>query len=138
MKKIKVIITLDKNNGLFFNHRRQSRDRFLIDDMCKKVDGKIYVNEYSASLFNEHYDKITIATDPIFECPDGGYAFVEGTQISPYLDQIDEIIVYSWNTLYPSDMKLDFDINASGFKMSAKYDFKGFSHDKITKGTYKK
>ena len=138
MKKIKVIITVDKNNGLFFNHRRQSRDRFLIDDMCRKTEGKIYISEHSALLFDGYSDKIIVTCDPLNDCPDGGYAFIEGTQISPYLDQIDEIIVYNWNMQYPSDMRLDTDIKSIGFKMTAKYDFKGNSHDKITKGIYKK
>ena len=138
MKKINVIITIDDNGGLMFNGRRQSRDRVLIDDMCKKTDGKLYVNEYSASLFCAHPDKIIVTSNPLTDCPNGGYAFLEGTDISSHLDEIEELTVYYWNRLYPSDIKLGIDIQASEFKLTCKYDFKGSSHEKITKGIYKK
>lgn len=138
MRKIKVAITVDDDNGLMFNKRRQSRDKNVIADLCNKSEGFIYISQYSALLFEEYSNRIQIVSDPLLECPDGAYAFVEGRTLGEFLNDIDELIVYNWNRLYPSDLKLDINIVDSGFKMNSKYEFVGNSHDKITKGVYRK
>ena len=138
MRNISVAITVDDKMGLAFNKRRQSRDRKLIEDLFKKTQGAIYVSDYSLPLFEGYEDKISVVEDPIRDCPDGACCFIEMTHIGPYLDEIGELIVYGWNRLYPSDKKLDINIDDVGFKMTAKYEFVGSSHDKITKGIYKK
>ena len=138
MRNITVAITVDDKMGLAFNKRRQSRDRLLIDDICKKTDKDIYISSYSALLFEEHKDRVKIVDDPLRDCPDDGFCFVEMTELSPYVESISTLIVYHWNRLYPADKKLDIDIANCGFKMTAKYEFIGSSHDKITKGTYQK
>ena len=138
MRNLTVAITVDDKMGLAFNKRRQSRDRLLIDDLCKKTDKDIYISSYSALLFEEHKERVKIVDDPLRDCPDGGFCFVEMTELSPYVESISTLIVYHWNRLYPSDKKLDIDVTNCGFKMTAKYEFVGSSHDKITKGTYQK
>ena len=40
---LKVIVALDDNLGMMFNHRRQSRDRILISDIAEMVEGKKYI-----------------------------------------------------------------------------------------------
>ena len=137
-KKIKVALVIDDKGGVMFNKRRQSRDKLLIKDLCDKTKTFIYISPYSSLLFEDFTDRIKIVNDPLSECPDGECAFVEGLPISGYLEDIDELIIYSWNKIYPSDVKLDLNPESRGFKLSAKYDFVGNSHDKITKGTYKK
>ena len=137
-RKIKVAIAIDDKGGMMFNKRRQSRDKLLIQDLCTKTQGFIYISPYSALLFEEYADKVKIVDDPLIACADGECAFVEGLPLSQHLSDIDELIVYSWNKVYPSDVKLDIDIKNIGFKMTSKYEFTGNSHDKITKGTYKK
>ena len=138
MRKITVAITVDDKMGIAFNKRRQSRDKKLIEDLCKKTDGIIYVSSYSAPLFEEYADRICVIDDPMASCPDGGTCFIEMEHLSDHLDDISELIVYHWNRHYPSDKKLDIDITERGYKMIAKYEFVGSSHDKITKGIYKK
>ena len=50
---LKVIVALDDNLGMMFNHRRQSRDRILISDIAEMVEGKkIYIDKYSEILFS--------------------------------------------------------------------------------------
>ena len=140
-RKIKVAITLDDNNGMMFNKRRQSRDKNLIADLCEKTKGFIYILPYSALLFNEQADcneKIKIADDPLSACTDGDVAFVEGLPLTPHIADVEELFVYRWNRLYPSDVKLDIDIADCGFKIAARYDFTGNSHEKITKEVYRK
>ena len=138
MRNITVAITVDDKMGLAFNKRRQSRDKLLIDDLCRKTEGTIYISPYSELLFSEHTDRICVLDDPLRDCPDGATCFVEMTHLSEHLDDISRLIVYHWNRLYPCDKKLDISIPDCGFKMTAKYEFVGNSHDKITKGIYKK
>ena len=41
---MKLIVCIDDNGGVAFNHRRQSRDRFLIDDIIEGLRGeKIFI-----------------------------------------------------------------------------------------------
>ena len=138
MRNITVAITVDDKMGLAFNKRRQSRDKNLIADLCTKTDGKIYVSGYSAPLFEEHMDRIELVENPLAECPDGACCFVEMTELKAYIPDISRLIIYHWNRHYPSDKKLDIDPTSCGFKMTAKYEFVGNSHDKITKGIYEK
>ncbi len=138
MRNITVAITVDDRMGLAFNKRRQSRDKKLIDDLCSKTDKDIYISSYSAILFDEHKDRIKIVEDPLSECPDGGFCFVEMTELGIHIDSISELIIYHWNRLYPSDKKLDINIESTEFKLIKCYDFTGNSHDKITKFIYVK
>lgn len=138
MRNITVAITVDDKMGLAFNKRRQSRDKLLIADLCNKTDGAIYVSGYSAPLFEEYTDRIAVVEDPLKDCPDGGCCFVEMTELGKYVDDIKKLVIYHWNRHYPSDKKLDINPESCGFKMTAKYEFVGNSHDKITKGIYEK
>jgi hypothetical protein len=72
------------------------------------------------------------------ETPDGGICFVEMTQLKEHIVDISRLIIYHWNRHYPSDKKLDIEPHMFGFKMTAKYEFVGSSHEKITKGIYEK
>lgn len=137
-RRIKVAVTLDDKGGMMFNKRRQSRDRILIADLIEKTEGFIYISPYSSLLFEEYPDRIKTVTDPLLECEDGAFAFIEGLALLPHVEDIDELIVYKWNRTYPSDVRLDIDITSCGFRMNAKYEFQGSSHEKITKEIYKK
>ena len=47
-----IIICLDDNNGLAFNHRRQSQDRIVAEDIRKTVgEKKLWITDYSRKLF---------------------------------------------------------------------------------------
>ena len=137
MKKITVAITVDDNMGIAFNKRRQSRDKLLIKDLVNTTTGQIYISSYSAPLFTEYEGRIEIVENPIAECPDGACCFIEMTEIAEYKDLVSELIIYHWNRLYPSDKKLDLDIQKCGLKIAERYEFAGNSHDVITKETYK-
>ena len=46
-----VCLCLDDREGLFFNHRRQSRDRAVLQDMGETVGpGRLWVHPYSLPL----------------------------------------------------------------------------------------
>ena len=58
MRKLTVAVTVDDKMGIAFNKRRQSRDKLLIEDLCKNTEGVIYVTSYSAQLFEDFSDNL--------------------------------------------------------------------------------
>lgn len=130
---ITVAVCLDDEGGMTFFGRRQSRDRVLIDELCDSTDGPIYIGEFSKMLFKDHADKVCVSDNPLDDCPDGGFAFIENLPLLPYVDRISRLIIYKWNRLYPYDVKID--LNLGSFAVLSHEDFVGSSHDKITKLT---
>lgn len=53
---MRVIVCVDDNGGMLFNHRRQSRDRVLCErvlQMADERDCSVYMNTYSAKIFRK-------------------------------------------------------------------------------------
>ena len=134
---LKVIVALDDNLGMMFNHRRQSRDRILISDIAEMVEGKkIYIDKYSEILFSNVPCQYIISSNPLEETGTDDYCFIEQYQLSNYIDKINELIIYRWNRTYPHDFDFDIDLENSNFKITSTTEFKGSSHDKITREVY--
>lgn len=132
---MKVIVTIDDQKGMMFNHRRQSRDSLLIKDILNTCgDAPLYMNSYSSSLFkdNQHI----IVNDMFLDMVKEDYCFVENLSLHSYINYIDELIVYKWNRKYPADFFLDIDLNE--WELISCYDFQGSSHDTITKEIYRR
>lgn len=56
-----IFVTLDDNNGMLFNHRRQSKDKFLRNDMLNICAEKhLWMNEYTSEQFEPLNDNIII------------------------------------------------------------------------------
>ena len=126
---MKLIVCLDDKNGMLFNKRRQSRDKILIENVLELCKGEtLYTNEYSATLFPEK--SVVICED--FETVENGYVFAENFMIDE--EQIQEIIIYKWNRVYPADKF--FNISLDGWNLAEKVDFAGSSHEKITRERY--
>ena len=123
---MKLIVCLDDNNGMMFNNRRQSRDKILIENVLELCKGeKLYTNEYSAKLFPENAVEIC-------ENPENGYCFAENFTVDE--NDIEEIIVYKWNRVYPADVQ--FNIDLKKWNLAETFDFAGSSHEKITRERY--
>lgn len=138
MKRITVAVCLDDENGMMFGGRRQSRDRILIEDFVRECyDRPIYIGEYSRTLFAE-YPQVAVVSDPLRDCPNGGVCFVEDQSLATHLNEIETLILYRWNRLYPSDLRFDVDPRAVGFSLVSTEEFEGSSHPKITKEIYRK
>ncbi len=138
MKKITVAVAVDDKEGMTVFGKRQSRDRMLIADFVSSMGDKpIFISPFSKVIF-EPYDSINIVEDPFLESSDGGACFIENVALSPYIDMIETLVIYRWNELYPSDVKLDVDVKNAGYKLISVSEFKGSSHDRITKETYEK
>ena len=134
-----VFLCIDDRGGMLFNKRRQSRDSCVIADMAESVgDGVLYISDFSEGLFSESEISVISVPDPLISVGDNGFAFVENLHIADFIQKIDSLIIYRWNKKYPYDFSLDVVPGECGFKLFKSYDFKGSSHDKITKEVYKK
>ncbi|MFV0364687.1 MAG: ribonuclease Z [Suipraeoptans sp.] len=134
-----AIVCIDDNGGMMFNHRRQSMDRKVREDIIREVKHKtLYMNEYSEGQFKDEKAllDIRVKESADYSINPGDYYFFEYPDISKYTDIIEKIIVYHWNRVYPADKYID--INLKGTEMTIKEveEFKGYSHDKITKEVY--
>lgn len=128
---MKIILCLDDNNGMLFNNRRQSRDSVLTDDIFNDLKGeKLNILPFSQQLFSSYESKVNIASTVGAE----GVYFIENLDITPFIEDIDEIIVYRWNRVYPSDFSCTVDF--SRFTVKGEAELKGSSHEKISKIIY--
>lgn len=132
--KMKIIICVDKKNGMLFNLRRQSQDRELRNRIIEiSKNTKLWMNNYSAQQFNEEKN-ICISESFLTEAGAGEYCFVENIEMP--IAEIEEIILYKWNRNYPADTFFEFDFKNNGFKKLKSTDFAGSSHKKITEEIY--
>ena len=135
---MRVIVCVDDNGCMLFNHRRQSRDRVLCErvlQMADERDCSVYMNTYSAKIFPED-KRIAVSENYLEEAGVQDLCFVEKEPLATYFDKIDECIVFKWNRVYPADQHLDIDI--SKMTKVQEEEFVGFSHEKITMEVYER
>ena len=131
---MQVIITVENRNGMLFNHRRVSRDQKVSERIlayCKEK--KLWMNAYSAKLF-ENNPQIRVS-ETFLEQKDA-ICFVEDQDVTPYLPEIDTIMLFHWNRDYPADFF--FTVDLSEWNRIHQEEFAGKSHEKITMEVYKK
>ncbi len=134
---MKLIVCLGDDGGMMFNHRRQSRDRVLIADMIRHTQNTpLWVSPYSAPLFGEDSSTLRIDPAPARSAGKSDYCFVEDTPLPQDLGDVEELVIYRWNRLYPSDVY--FTCDTSAFSLKENTEFAGSSHDKITKEVWTK
>ena len=133
-----LMVCVDKNNGMLFNGRRQSRDKVLIEHIIEiSKDKNLWIKHFSKDVFEQYELKNLIIDDELLnKAGSEDYCFVEDILPSKITGKFDEIIVYNWNRKYPAD--LYFDIDITDWILESETDFKGNSHDKITQKIYKK
>lgn len=131
---MQVIITVENRNGMLFNHRRVSRDQKVSERIlayCKEK--RLWMNAYSAKLF-ENNPQICVS-ETFLEQKDA-ICFVEDQDVTPYLPEIDTILLFHWNRDYPADFF--FTVDLSEWNRIHQEEFAGKSHEKITMEVYKK
>lgn len=133
-----VIACVDDNNGMLFHQRRQSRDIALYNHILQLTEGKrLLMNEYSAKQFlKEEHQNVIVQSDFLDIAQGQDYCFVENVDISQYGNDIQKIILYRWNRVYPADYYFEFPINKDIWKLQKVSDIKGNSHDMITEEVY--
>lgn len=135
---MKLIVCVDNKNGMMFNGRRQSRDSEVCRDILAETGtGRLYVSKYSAGIFEKYKDNRIVCGEipDSIECGEH-VVFAEDIDAVLYEEEADMIIVYCWNKTYPADKY--FEIKTGEFTLISEVEFKGTSHDKITKKVYVK
>ena len=122
---MKIIACVDNDMGLMFHQRRQTQD-------IKALKERIYMNEYSYQLYKDTLDDVIVDNDFI-KHGENHYCLIENVSVKDC--DIDEMILYRWNTIYPCDYYLDIDL--SKFQLVKQEMFKGSSHE-VTKEIYRK
>ena len=137
---MKIIVCLDDYGGMLFNFRRQSRDRVLIDDVMSSLgDKKIYILEFSESLFSVYEGRYVVVEDfSTLEKLDDCVCFVENVSVAQMLSKISTVTVYHWNRVYPRDFVFDINLEKEGFSLMSSYEFEGYSHENIKKEVYER
>lgn len=131
---MKIAVCVDDNMGMLFNSRRQSRDRELIKDFVETAkNNSIYIKPFSKILFDEY--KVIIDNNMLNNAQENDFCFLENESILPYIDKVNELIIYRWNRNYPYDFCFEMPEN---FSLKESTEFKGSSHEKITKEIYTK
>lgn len=133
-----IILCVDAENGMLFNHRRQSQDRVLRENILQlTVSHKLWMNTYSKAQFIESVqENIFVDNDFLSKAGKGDYCFVEDIDITSYARNIEKIILFKWNRCYPADTFFPLDL--SEWTIESTEDLEGHSHKKITREIYVK
>lgn len=131
-----VIVCLDNANGMMFNHRRQSRDANVVNDILKTIKGtSLLIAPYSEPLFSQAECSVSVSDSFLVYAGAEDYCFVENTSVAEFKEKISKLVIYKWNRDYPADFYFDIDY-ANDYKLETTLDFVGTSHEKITKEVY--
>ena len=134
-----VFVCIDERGGMTFNSRRQSRDRFVTEDIIKSSgDSLLYISDFSEDLFENSDASVISVPTPLSHAKEGSFVFIENQPLAPYKEKIKSLIIYKWNRRYPFDSKIDIDPEKEGFTLTRVTEFEGNSHEKITKEEYKR
>ena len=132
---MKLLGCVDDQGGVMFNRRRVSSDRRVVADIMDVVgDSQLFISEYSAKLFSVAENISALKDFSAVGADD--YVFLEDTLLPDSWAGISEVVVYHWNRLYPSDLRFPVDELRSLGKLMSVLDFKGNSHEKITREVY--
>lgn len=128
---MKLIVCVDKNNGLSFNHRRQSRDRVVTQDITRYAP--VRIAPVSASLFADHPDSVIVSEDFLTAAKPGECCFAE---FLPLPEAPEALTLYRWGRDYPADAFLPYDL--SRWTLVSVEELNGYSHERIFKEVYAK
>ena len=132
---MKLILCLDKDNGMLFNHRRLSQDRNMMLDMSTMIKSdKIYMNDYSYDLYQNLDCPNKIVVESLDNIDD--YCLIENQEIKD-ISNVEQVIIYNWNRKYPADLYFPISL-LEKWNIKETYDFAGTSHDVITKTVYER
>ena len=129
-----LILFLDDRGGMLFNRRRQSQDRAAREVILRMAEGRrLLMNPYSAKQFGDATG-ITVTETPVKDAQGDDFAVVENLPVDDsVIASADEVVLFLWNTLYPSDVVFDYSLfTKHGFTLASQEDFAGYSHEKIT------
>lgn len=134
---MKLIVCLDDNNGMLFNKRRQSSDRFVSKRISSLVSGGVlWVDTYSAALFANQNISLRVDDGFFQKAVAGDWCFAERQDLQKVASAVEEIVIFRWNRRYPSDVCFPKTL-LSGRILKSTEEFPGNSHDLITMEVYR-
>ena len=135
-----IITCIDEERGMMFNHRRQSQDRLLREDIIRECqDHKLFMNKYSFSMFGEQKEiPVIVSEEFLGQAGEHDYCFVENQDMNSFMEYIEKVILYRWNRRYPADTYLMIDLWDGNWILEEQKEFKGSSHENITREVYKR
>lgn len=133
---MKLILCIDKKNGMQFGGRRQSRDSAVCARILEMSENsRLWLNQHSRKLFGENVGHIRVDEDFLSCAGSSEYCFVENSDFLTYLDRVEEIIIFRWERIYPADMHFPVELLKNWVKEKTDV-FSGSSHDAITLEVY--
>lgn len=129
---------LDDRGGMLFNHRRQSRDAAVLEDVRSRIDGEFWIDPISAKLMDMAQIPYIFAPEEITDPIPNVHFFVESRKPGDWVLLADTVVCYRWNRHYPGDLFFDMDLKEKGFFLYEIMDFPGKSHETITREVYVK
>lgn len=128
---MKLIVCVDKNNGLSFNHRRQSRDRIVTQDIVRCAP--VRIAPASVSLFADYPGAVMVSEDFLTAAKPDEWCFAE---LLPLPEAPEALTLYRWDRDYPADAFLPYDL--SRWTLVSVEELTGYSHERIFKEVYAK
>ena len=130
-----LAVCVDDNMGMLFNGRRQSQDREVRRQLLSAAgDHALWMSAYSAKQFPEEKGRIRIDESFWDKAQAEDWCFAEAAVPAGKEAAIRQIVLFKWNRVYPADTY--FDISLKGWKLAERGEFKGYSHETITKEVY--
>lgn len=134
---MKLIVCVEDRFGMLFNGRRLSRDCTVTERVLFMTSGNaLWMNSYSSELFPADAP-VHVAESFLETAPKGAYCFLENGDIRPYLQRVEELILFRWNRRYPYDSLFPFAECFQNWHLVSKQDFPGNSHETVTMEVYR-
>ena len=131
-----VFVCVGEQGSILFNRRRVSSDLEIIKDILGYIGcEKLYMREYSTKIFPKDA-RICVSTDCLNTAGNSDAIFWEEPWQEALLQKADKVVVYHFNRLYPADVKLPIDQLRKCLKQESVVEFKGNSHEQITREVY--
>lgn len=132
-----IVACIDKSGNIALNTNGQlNHIIFLIRLKVVSNEALLYMNCNSSQQFG-YYPMKMIDDNFLDIAGEDSYCFVEDTDVTPYIDCIDKIILYKWNKKFSSRLKFDKSI-LNKFSIVSKKSFYGESFLKISEVVYEK
>lgn len=131
---MKLMVCIDKTNGVMFGGRRISQDSVLREKILEICKGsKLWMNSYSSKQF-EDCTGISVSEDFLNLAGENDFCFIENTEFP--VEKAESVYLFNWNRKYQADFFFPVDSLEQGFKRISRENFAGSSHDRITLDIY--
>lgn len=138
-----AIVCADQKKGTSVFGKRQSRDLAVLTDILGYLDGKhLFIQDYSEDLFlGEKKNTVSygsyLITEDFHNLGENDVCFVELSSLEEYVDDISVLILYTWDKVYPSDIKLSDEV-FEVLKLASNTEIKGNTHEVVIKEVYER